>query len=74
VGVAEKAFGNIMSYAVNVLEDAKLPLSLWYEVTRTLTYLKNLWLHSFLNKKTSFQIIFKKKPDLTHLRVIGSKA
>ena len=42
VGVAEKAFGDIVSYAVSVLEDAKLPLNLWYEVTRTLTYLKNL--------------------------------
>jgi hypothetical protein len=34
--VAEKAFGDIVSHAVNVLEDAKLPLNLWYEITRTL--------------------------------------
>jgi len=74
VGVAEKAFGDIVSHAVSVLEDARLPLRLWYEVTRTLTYLKNLWPHSFLNGKTPFQMIFKRKPDLAHLRVIGSKA
>jgi hypothetical protein len=36
VGVAEKAFGDIVSHAVSVLEDAKLPLNLWYEITRTL--------------------------------------
>ena len=74
VGVAEKAFGDIVSHAVSVLEDARLPLRLWYEITRTLTYLKNLWPHSFLDAKTPFQMIFKKKPDLAHLRVIGSKA
>jgi hypothetical protein len=74
VGVAEKAFGDIVSHAVSVLEDAKLPLSLWYEITRTLTYLKNLWPHSFLDGKIPYQKIFKRKPDLAHLRVIGSKA
>src|SRR5438045_3412057 len=74
VGVAEKAFGDIVSHAVSVLDDAKLPHNLWYEITRTLTYLKNLWPHSFLNGKTPFQMIFKRKPDLAHLRVIGSKA
>jgi hypothetical protein len=59
---------------VSVLEDAKLPQSLWYEISRTLVYLKNLWPHSFLNGKTPFQMIFKRKLDLAHLRVIGSKA
>ena len=74
VGVAKKAFGDIVSYTVSILEDAKLPLSLWYKVTRTLIYLKNLWPHSFLGGKTPFQMIFKKKPDLAHLRVIRSKS
>ena len=74
VGVAERAFGNIVTHAVSVLDDAKLPQCLWYEICRTLTYLKNLWPHSFLNGKTPFEMIFKKKPDLAHLRVIGSKA
>ena len=36
VGVAEKAFGDIVSHAVSVLDDAKLPQSLWYEISRTL--------------------------------------
>jgi len=74
VGVAEKAFGDVVSHAVSVLDDAKLPQNLWYEISRTLVYLKNLWPHSFLNGKTPFQMIFKRKPDLAHLRVIGSKA
>src|SRR6266516_1969831 len=75
VGVAEKAFGDIVSHAVSVLDDAKLPLSLWYEITRTLTYLENLWPHSFLNGKTPFQMIFKRKPERTHSseRIYSSK-
>jgi hypothetical protein len=75
VGVAEKAFGDIVSHAVSVLDDAKLPLSLWYEITRTLTYLKNLWPHSFLNGKTPFQMIFKRKPERSYgsERIYSSK-
>ncbi len=37
-------------------------------------YLKNLWSYNFLKSKTPWEYIHLKKPDIAHLRVIGSKS
>ena len=73
-GVVEKAIGDIVSHAVCVLSDSKLPLSLWYEIARSITYLRRLWPHKFLRGVTPYEKLYGKKPDISHLRVIGSKA
>lgn len=73
-GVAERAFQDIVRHAISILHDAKLPTSLWYEICLTITYLKSLWPHAHLGNKTPYECIHNRKPDLSHLRVIGSKA
>jgi hypothetical protein len=76
-GVAERAIRTIVEHAVSILSDAKMPDNLWYEICLTITYLGNLLPHSHLhddNAPTPVQAFTGKKPNLSHLRVIGSKA
>jgi hypothetical protein len=80
-GVVERAIRTIVEHAVSVLNDAKMPDYLWYEVCLTITYLGNLLPHSHLHAdalhadaRTPIQAFTGKKPNLSHLRVIGSKA
>jgi len=53
-----------------------MPDYLWYEICLTITYLGNLKPHSHLHvdAPTPIQAFTGKKPNLSHLRVIGSKA
>jgi Reverse transcriptase (RNA-dependent DNA polymerase)/GAG-pre-integrase domain len=77
-GVVERAIRTIVEHAVSVLNDAKMPDYLWYEVSLTITYLGNLLPHSYLQDDDDapipIQAFTGKKPNLSHLRVIGSKA
>jgi hypothetical protein len=75
-GVVERAIRTIMEHAVSILDDTKMPNNLWYEVCLTITYLGNLLPHSHLHNDapTPIQAFTGKKPNLSHLRVIGSKA
>jgi hypothetical protein len=75
-GVVERAIRTIVEHAVSILDDAKMPDNLWYEICLTITYLGNLLPHSHLHDDhpTPIQAFTGKKPNLSHLRVIGSKA
>ncbi len=75
-GVVERAIQTIVEHAVSILTDANLPDYLWYEVCLTITYLGNLETHSHLqdDTPTPIQAFTGKKPNLSHLRVLGSKA
>ena len=75
-GVVERAIRTIVEHAVSILSDAKMPDNLWYEICLTITYLGNLETHSHLHvdAPTPIQAFTGKKPNLSHLRVIGSKA
>ena len=75
-GVVERAIQTIVEHAVSILTDANLPDYLWYEICLTITYLGNLETHSHLqdDTPTPIQAFTGKKPNLSHLRVIGSKA
>jgi hypothetical protein len=75
-GVVERAIRTIVEHSVSILSDAKMPDNLWYEVCLTITYLGNLLPHSHLHDDapTPIQAFTGKKPNLSHLRVIGSKA
>lgn len=76
-GVVERAIRSIVEHAVSILSDANMPDYLWYEICLTITCLGNLLPHSYLrddNAPTPFQAFTGKKPNLSHLRVIGSKA
>jgi hypothetical protein len=75
-GVVERAIRDIVEHAVTILSEAKLPDYLWYEISRTITYLGNLQNHSHLdaNAPTPIELFTGRQSDLSHLRVIGSKA
>ena len=70
----EKALRDIITYAISILHAAKLPLSLWYEISRTVTYLRNVWPRRVLNWKILYEFIYKRPPDLAYFRVLRSKA
>jgi hypothetical protein len=79
-GVVERTIRTIVEHAVSILSDANLPDYLWYEICLTITFLGNLATHSHLQNKDDasapipIQAFTGKKPNLSYLRVIGSKA
>jgi hypothetical protein len=64
VGVAERSFQDVVTHAVSILHDANLPECLWFHVSQTVVFLKNLWPHSHLDYYTPFEWIWGRKPDL----------
>ncbi|GJR99016.1 ribonuclease H-like domain-containing protein [Tanacetum coccineum] len=48
-----------------------IPLKMWIEYIITATYLINRLPSSVLNEKSSYEMIYKKSPSLSHLRVFG---
>jgi hypothetical protein len=74
VGVAERSFRDVVDHAVSILSDANLPERLWFHVAQTVVFLKNLWPHSHLQYDTPYERMWGRKPDLSFLRVIGSKS
>lgn len=73
-GLAERTNRTIRERINTLLCDAKLPLSFWTEVLDTVVYLKMRAPASFLQKKTPYEVLYKKPPSLSHLRRIGSSA
>ena len=59
-----------------MLKDKQLPLFLWPEAMKTVTYLCNRTTTVAVGNKllTPHEILFDNKPDISHLRVFGCKA
>lgn len=71
-GVAERAHKTIYDRVGPTLAHAKLPPKFWPEIARTAAYLSNRSPSSKRNM-TPYQAWYGDKPDLSRLRVIGSK-
>lgn len=71
-GVAERAHKTIYDRVGPTLAHAKLPSKFWPEIARTAAYLSNRSPSSRLHM-TPYQAWYGEKPDLSRLRVIGSK-
>ena len=71
-GVAERAHKTIYDRVGPTLAHASLPPKFWPEITRTAAFLCNRSPSSKLNM-TPYQAWYGDKPDLSRLRVIGSK-
>jgi hypothetical protein len=71
-GVAERAHKTIYDQVGPTLASARLPSKFWPEIARTAAFLYNRSPSSKLST-TPYQAWYGKKPDLSRLRVIGSR-
>lgn len=73
-GVAERLNRTLMEKARTMLIDGALPNNLWSEAVMTATYLLNRSPTVKLDDMTPYEAWFGSKPDISKLRVFGSKA
>jgi len=72
-GVAERANRTIMERVQAIIAESKLDKKLWMELAETVVYLKNRSPTSAV-ATTPHELWHDTKPDLSHLRIIGSTA
>ena len=56
-----------------LLAEAKVYKCYWPEIICAATYLKIRTLANTIERKTPYEIFFKRKPNVEHLRLYGSK-
>jgi hypothetical protein len=65
--------GTLLDMARTMLDEYKTPDRFWAEAINTACYSINwLYLHRIL-KKTSYELLIGKKPNVSYFRVFGSK-
>jgi len=72
-GVAERANRTIMERVKAIIAEAKLDKRLWMEIADTVVYLKNRSPTTAV-ATTPYELWHGVKPNLSHLRIIGSTA
>lgn len=73
-GVAERLNRTLVEKARAMLLDGSVPDNLWTEAIMTSTYLGNRSPTITLKNMTPFEAWFGRKPDISNLRVFGSKS
>ena len=73
-GVAERFIRTIIHRARTMLIHAGLPSKLWPKTLSTPCYITNRLLTKALERKTLFEAWYKRKPDISNLRVYGCDA
>lgn len=73
-GRAERQNRTIQETINTIRADANLPAALWAELANTAAYLRNRTSIERLGWKTPYECYFGIKPNVSHLRRIGSKA
>jgi hypothetical protein len=72
-GVVERKNRTLLDMARTMLDEYKTPDQFWAEANNTACYSINLlYLHRIL-KKTSYELLTGKKPNVSYFRVFGSK-
>ena len=72
-GTAERFNRTIMDMSRCLLEEANVHKRYWPEIVSAAAYLKNRTLSYTIERKTSYEIFFGKKPDVSNLHIYGSK-
>ncbi|CAD7094238.1 unnamed protein product [Hermetia illucens] len=72
-GVAESFNRRILNLARCLLQEAQIHKKYWPEIVCAATYLKNRTLTNTVEKKTLYEIFFGRKPDVSNLKLYGSK-
>ena len=71
-GVSERVNRTIMDRARAILAETGLPKILWMEIAAAVVYLKNRSPTRSLKGKTPYEAWFGRKPDLSHLKILGT--
>jgi transposase InsO family protein len=72
-GVVERKNRTLLDMARTMLDEYKTPYRFWAKAINTACYsINRLYLHRIL-KKTSYELLTSKKPNVSYFRVFGSK-
>uniref|UniRef100_H3H4I7 Integrase catalytic domain-containing protein n=1 Tax=Phytophthora ramorum TaxID=164328 RepID=H3H4I7_PHYRM len=70
-GTAERAIRTIVTIGRSMLHHAKLDKCFWAEAAMTAIYVKNRLPSPKVEHETPFEIVYKSKPSVKHMRVFG---
>ena len=70
-GVAERANRTLAEGITTMLNEAHLPASFWWDGAVAFVHAHNRSPTSAVTGKTPYELWFKSKPDVSHLRVFG---
>ena len=73
-GTVERSIRTVITMARCLLYHASLEKRFWAEAVETAIYLRNRLPSARIPEKSPFELIYGKKPTLTHLRVFGCYA
>ena len=71
LGPVERPMLTIANGIRTLLIDTHLPEKLWVELIKTIVYLRNRSPIRTLDQLTPYEYLYKKKPDVSHLKIIG---
>jgi len=72
-GTAERYNRTLMDMGRCLLSEAKVERKFWPEVIKSAAYLKNRTLTNTIERKTPYEIFFKRKPSVKNLKMYGSR-
>ncbi|KAK1424407.1 hypothetical protein QVD17_19736 [Tagetes erecta] len=70
-GVAERKNRTLIEAARSMLADAKIPITFWDEAIATACFVQNRTLLVNDKKKTSYELLFGRKPNISYLKAFG---
>jgi transposase InsO family protein len=73
-GIIERDNRTVLNCARSLLQSSNLEETYWAEAARTAVYLLNRTTNKRLEGKTPFELWYKKKPEVSHLKIFGSQA
>lgn len=71
-GLAERKHRHVVELSLSMMFQSQVPLQYWVESFFTGNHLINILPSSAIQFKTPYEVLHKKKPDYSYLRVFGS--